>query len=142
MKASETIQHGLTGMNVPTEPIGSIPKSLRLIGAVTADGMVPGLDSLSDVAILKVIRENIKLGQQIFVAAIDPVDRRAETPEEVHDRVLEAAEHNPAEQRGTTDDCGGSSFCDDTTTTRDTAFAKIRTRIEGIALAATMLGGG
>jgi 5-methyltetrahydropteroyltriglutamate--homocysteine methyltransferase len=42
---------------------------------------------------------------------------------------------------GTTDDCGFAPFCDDTSTTRDTAFAKIRARVEGTALAAEILGG-
>ncbi len=54
---------------------------------------------------------------------------RVETPEEVRDRVLEAAEYIPVDQLGTTDDCGFSPFCDDTSTTRDTAFAKIRARV-------------
>ena len=39
------------------------------------------------------------------------------------------------EQLGTTDDCGFSPFCDDTSTTREKAFAKIRSRVEGTALA-------
>ena len=44
----------------------------------------------------------------------------------MRDRVLEAARYIPVEQLGTTDDCGFSPFCDDTSTTRDTAFEKIR----------------
>jgi 5-methyltetrahydropteroyltriglutamate--homocysteine methyltransferase len=43
-------------------------------------------------------------------------------------------------QLGTTDDCGFSPFSDDTSTTRETAFAKIRARVEGTALAAEILG--
>jgi 5-methyltetrahydropteroyltriglutamate--homocysteine methyltransferase len=49
--------------------------------------------------------------------------------------VLEAAEFIPLNQLGTTDDCGFSPFCDDISTTRETAFAKIKARIEGTALA-------
>jgi 5-methyltetrahydropteroyltriglutamate--homocysteine methyltransferase len=60
--------------------------------------------------------------------------------EEVRDRVLEAAEYIPLEQLGTTDDCGFSPFSDDTSTSRDTAFAKIRARVLGTALAAEQLG--
>jgi 5-methyltetrahydropteroyltriglutamate--homocysteine methyltransferase len=40
---------------------------------------------------------------------------------------------------GTTDDCGYSPFSDDTSTTRETAFAKIRARVEGTALASARL---
>ena len=41
---------------------------------------------------------------------------------------------------GTTDDCGFSPFSDDTSTTRDTAFAKIRARVLGTQLAEIQLG--
>jgi 5-methyltetrahydropteroyltriglutamate--homocysteine methyltransferase len=64
-----------------------------------------------------------------------------ETPEEIRDRVLEAAEYISVEQLGTCDDCGFSPFCDDVTTTRDTAFAKIRSRVLGTAMAEQELGG-
>jgi len=43
-------------------------------------------------------------------------------------------------QLGTTDDCGFSPFADDTSTARETAFAKIRARVLGTALAADALG--
>ena len=71
---------------------------------------------------------------------IAPIDPRVETPEEVRDRVLEAARYIPLDQLGTTDDCGFSPFSDDTSTTRDTAFAKIRARVRGTRLAAQALG--
>ncbi len=54
-------------------------------------------------------------------------------------RVLEAARFIPLEQLGTTDDCGFSPFSDDTSTTRATAFAKIRARVEGTHLAERVL---
>jgi 5-methyltetrahydropteroyltriglutamate--homocysteine methyltransferase len=76
----------------------------------------------------------------IFVGVIDPIDPRVETPEEVRDRVLEAAEHIPLERLGTCDDCGFSPFGDDTSTPRETAFEKIRARVEGTGLAAEKLG--
>ena len=41
---------------------------------------------------------------------------------------------------GTCDDCGFAPFSDDTSTSRETAFAKIRARVEGTHLAATELG--
>ena len=55
------------------------------------------------------------------------------------DRVLEAATYIPVAQLGTTDDCGFSPFCDDVSTTRETAFAKIRARVLGTALASQVL---
>ena len=70
----------------------------------------------------------------------DPIKSRVETPEEVRDRVLEAAEYIPLGQLGTTDDCGFAPFGDDTSTTRETAFEKIRARVTGTALAAEVLG--
>lgn len=79
-------------------------------------------------------------GQHVFVGVIDPLDARVETPEEVRDRVLEAAEYLPPERLGTTDDCGFAPFGDDTSTSRETAFAKIRARVLGTALAARTLG--
>jgi 5-methyltetrahydropteroyltriglutamate--homocysteine methyltransferase len=63
-----------------------------------------------------------------------------ETPEEVRDRVLEAAKVIPVESLGTTDDCGFSPFADDTSTSRDTAFAKIKSRVEGTLMASRSLG--
>jgi 5-methyltetrahydropteroyltriglutamate--homocysteine methyltransferase len=90
--------------------------------------------------VLKMIREYAKDEQRIFVGVIDPVDPRVETPEEVRQRVLEAAEYIPLERLGTTDDCGFAPFGDDTSRSRDTAFNKIRSRVVGTALAAKALG--
>jgi 5-methyltetrahydropteroyltriglutamate--homocysteine methyltransferase len=92
------------------------------------------------VRVLKSIREHLKADQRAFVGVVSPIDPHVDTPEEVRDRVLEAAEYIPLEQLGTTDDCGFSPFCDDTSTTRETAFAKIRARVEGTRLAAEVLG--
>jgi 5-methyltetrahydropteroyltriglutamate--homocysteine methyltransferase len=94
------------------------------------------------VRILKIIRDHMKTDQRIFLGVVAPIDPRVETPEEIRGRILEAAEYIPVEQLGTTDDCGFSPFCDDTSTSRDTAFAKIRARVLGTALAAETLGRG
>lgn len=91
--------------------------------------------------VLKIIRDNLKPEQMVFLGVINPIDQRIETPQEVRDRVMEAAEFIPAAQLGTCDDCGFSPFCDDTTTTRETAFAKIRARVEGTALASALIHG-
>ena len=91
-------------------------------------------------AVLETIRAHLRRGQQIFVGVTAPIDPTIETPEEVRDRVLEAAEYIPLDQLGTTDDCGFAPFSDDTSTARATAFAKIRARVEGTQLAAAQLG--
>jgi 5-methyltetrahydropteroyltriglutamate--homocysteine methyltransferase len=90
--------------------------------------------------VLKIIRQYLKPEQRVFVGVVAPIDPHIETPEEVRDRILEAAEYIPLEQLGTTDDCGYSPFSDDTSTSRDTAFAKIEARVRGTALAAEALG--
>jgi methionine synthase II (cobalamin-independent) len=79
-------------------------------------------------------------GQTVFVGVTDPIDPRVETPEEVCARVLEAAERLPADQLGTTDDCGFAPFGDDLSTARETAFAKIGARVAGTELASRELG--
>ena len=59
----------------------------------------------------------------------------APTTRAVVDRYL------PVDQLGSTDDCGFAPFCDDTSTTREMAFAKIRARVLGTAMATAILGG-
>ena len=90
--------------------------------------------------VLSAIGDNLRAGVRVFVGVVDPIDPEVETAQEVCDRVLEAAEYIPLDQLGTTDDCGFSPFADDTSTARETAFAKIRSRIEGTELAAQRLG--
>jgi 5-methyltetrahydropteroyltriglutamate--homocysteine methyltransferase len=90
---------------------------------------------------LEIIRKYRKSDQRVFVGVTAPVDPHIETPEEVKDRVVEASEYIPVEHLGTTDDCGFSPFSDDTSTSRDTAFAKIRARVLGTKLAEKVIGG-
>jgi 5-methyltetrahydropteroyltriglutamate--homocysteine methyltransferase len=90
--------------------------------------------------VLEIIRAHMKTEHHVFVGVVAPIDPHVETPEEVRDRVLEAAEYIPISQLGTTDDCGFSPFCDDTSTTREKAFEKIRARVAGTALASQILG--
>ena len=91
-------------------------------------------------AVLETVARNAKPDQRVFVGVTDPIDPEIETPEQVRDRVLLAARHIPLDRLGTTDDCGFSPFADDGSTARDTAFAKIRARVEGTRLAAEQLG--
>ena len=90
--------------------------------------------------VLRILGDHASGARRIFVGVIDPIDPRVETPEEVRDRVLEAARFIDPSHLGTTDDCGFSPFGDDTSTSRDTAFAKIRARITGTEMASSALG--
>jgi hypothetical protein len=111
-------------MTIPTEPIGSIPRPLQLIEAITkaGDNADPRLDLLYEEA----IRDTI----ECFEATGSPVISDGE----------QGKYYNPIDQLGTTDDCGFSPFSDDTSTTRETAFEKIRARVLVTALAAEMIG--
>jgi 5-methyltetrahydropteroyltriglutamate--homocysteine methyltransferase len=92
--------------------------------------------------VLRMIRDHMKPGQRVFIGVIAPINPRIETPEEVRDRIVEAAQYIPIAQLGTTDDCGFSPFSDDRSTPRETAFAKIRSRVAGTELASKLLGVG
>jgi 5-methyltetrahydropteroyltriglutamate--homocysteine methyltransferase len=84
---------------------------------------------------LKAIKEFSKPDQKIFLGVTNVLVPRIETPEEVRDLILEAAEVIPVNRLGTTDDCGFSPFADDVSTARETAFAKITARVRGTELA-------
>lgn len=91
------------------------------------------------VSVLESIRESIRPGQRIFLGVIDVLNPRIETPEEVRDLLLQAAEYIPFNQLGSTDDCGFSPFADDISTAREIAFEKIRARVDGTKLASEVL---
>ena len=90
--------------------------------------------------VLRILGEHARGDRRIFVGVTDPIDPSIETPEQVRDRVLEAAKFIDPEHLGTTDDCGFSPFGDDTSTSRDTAFAKIGARVTGTQMASRALG--
>jgi methionine synthase II (cobalamin-independent) len=147
-------------MKIPTEPIGSIRRPLELIEAITkaGDHADPELGPPYEAAIrdaiekfkatgsrervLKTLRQYPKPNGRAFVGVVSPIDLLVDAPEEVRDRVLEAAKYIPIEQLGTTDDCGFSPFSDDTSTTRETAFAEIRARVKATGLAEGIVGNG
>jgi hypothetical protein len=116
--------HRVNSMTIPTEPIGSIPRPLQSIEAITkaGDNADPTLDPLYEEA----IRDTI----ECFEATGSPVISDGE----------QGKYHNPIDQLGTTDDCGFSPFSDDTSTTRETAFEKIRARVLVTALTAEIIG--
>ncbi|MEM7351584.1 MAG: cobalamin-independent methionine synthase II family protein [Acidobacteriota bacterium] len=89
---------------------------------------------------LQLVGKHLRPDQRAFIGVIDVINEEVETDEVVRDRVLLAAEHIPVGQLGTTDDCGFSPFSDDIATSRDTAFAKIATRVRGTQLASEQLG--
>jgi 5-methyltetrahydropteroyltriglutamate--homocysteine methyltransferase len=91
-------------------------------------------------SVLKLIKEHAQPHQMIFVGVIDPINPKVETPEEVRDRILGAAGYIPLNQLGSSDDCGFSPFGDDTSTSRETAFEKIRARVTGTEMASQRLG--
>ncbi len=91
------------------------------------------------VRVLQMVARYLKPEQRAFIGVIDPLNPVVETPEEVCERVLEAARFIPLAQLGTTDDCGFSPFSDDVSTSRETAFAKIRSRVEGTRMASALL---
>lgn len=116
-------------------------------------GLLPGLFTLnagnfylqmaSEAApaqVLETVRDNLHPGTTVFIGVVDPIDPRIETPEEICDRIVEAAKYIPVDQLGSCDDCGFSHFGDDTSTSRDTVFEKIRARIVGTELASQQLG--
>jgi 5-methyltetrahydropteroyltriglutamate--homocysteine methyltransferase len=92
------------------------------------------------VKVLETAARHLRSGQILFIGVTDPINSAVETPEQVRDRILEAAAIIPVESLGTTDDCGFSPFADDTSTSRETAFSKIRSRVEGTRLADAALG--
>ncbi len=89
--------------------------------------------------VLAILGAHARDSRRIFVGVTDPCAATVETAEQVRDRVVEAARFIAPAHLGTTDDCGFSPFGDDVSTARDLAFAKIRARVEGTALAASML---
>ena len=88
------------------------------------------------------------VSQKAFIGVIDPLNPKVETPEEVCERLVEAAHIIGKDKIGATDDCGFSPFSIDVKPkhgqgpdfARDIAFQKIKARIEGAKLASEKLG--
>jgi 5-methyltetrahydropteroyltriglutamate--homocysteine methyltransferase len=86
----------------------------------------------------RIVARDVKAEQRAFIDDVN--DPRVVPPDEVCACVLQAARHIPLDRFDTTDDCGFSPFCDDVSIRREIAFAKIRARVEGTAMAARQLG--
>jgi methionine synthase II (cobalamin-independent) len=82
-----------------------------------------------------------------YIGVTNPQNPRVESPEEIRDTLLNAANFIPKQRLGATDDCGFSPFSIDEKPlhgspdyARDVAFQKITNRVEGARLAAAELG--
>jgi methionine synthase II (cobalamin-independent) len=85
--------------------------------------------------------------QTAYIGVTNPQNPRVESPQEIADQLIRAANFIPKEQIGSTDDCGFSPFSIDEKPNhgspdyaRDVAFRKITSRVEGSRLAAEKLG--
>jgi methionine synthase II (cobalamin-independent) len=104
--------------------------------------------------VYKIIGEQIRddadgVAQMAYVGVINPLNPGVESPEEVRDALIRAANFIPRERLGATDDCGFSPFSIDEKPNhgspdyaRDVAFQKITNRVAGTRLAAEKLGVG
>jgi len=85
--------------------------------------------------------------QMAYIGTTVTQSPRVESPQEIADNLIRAANFMPKEQIGSTDDCGFSPFSIDEKPNhgspdyaRDVAFDKIKSRVEGSRLAAEKLG--
>jgi methionine synthase II (cobalamin-independent) len=85
--------------------------------------------------------------QVCYVGVTNPGNPRVESPQEICDALVRAANFIPKERLGSTDDCGFSPFSIDEKPNygspdyaRDVAFQKIQNRVEGTRMAAERLG--
>jgi 5-methyltetrahydropteroyltriglutamate--homocysteine methyltransferase len=90
--------------------------------------------------VLGILGKHASGERRVFVGVVDPISAEVETAEKVRDRIVAAARHVDPSRLGSTDDCGFSPFADDLSTSRDLAFAKIASRIQGNAMASAILG--
>ncbi len=87
------------------------------------------------------------VAQVAFIGVINPQNPRVESPEEVCDDIVTAANYIDKQRLGATDDCGFSPFSIDVKpkhgspdVARDIAFEKITSRMKGAQIAADKLG--
>jgi len=87
------------------------------------------------------------VAQMCYIGVINPLNPRVESPDEVRNALVTAANYIPRERLAATDDCGFSPFSIDEKPNygspdyaRDVAFQKITNRVEGARAAAEALG--
>jgi len=103
-------------------------------------------------AVYKLIGEHSRddangVPQMCYVGVTNPQNPRVESPQEIRDALVRAANFIPKERLGATDDCGFSPFSIDEKPNhgspdyaREVAFQKIANRVRGTKLAAEQLG--
>ncbi len=87
------------------------------------------------------------VAQMCYIGVTNPGNPRVESPEEIRDALVRAANYIPKERLASTDDCGFSPFSIDEKPNhgspdyaRDVAFQKIKNRVEGTRMAGEQLG--
>ncbi len=102
--------------------------------------------------VYKIIGENLRsdadgVPQTAYIGVVNPLNPRVESPAEVRDALVRAANFIPRESLGATDDCGFSPFSIDEKPNhgspdyaREIAWQKITNRVEGTRAAAEKLG--
>ncbi len=102
--------------------------------------------------VLETIGKNLRsdadgVTQMAYLGVCNVSSPRAESPQEIADQLIRAANFIDKNQLGSTDDCGFSPFSIDEKPNygspdyaRDVAFEKIKARVEGSRLAAEKLG--
>ncbi|HEX4832792.1 MAG TPA: hypothetical protein VH478_17045, partial [Trebonia sp.] len=102
--------------------------------------------------VYKLIGDNLRddaggVAPMAYIGVINPLNPRVESPAEVRDALVRAANFIPRERLGATDDCGFSPFSIDEKPShgspdfaRETAWQKIASRVAGTRLAAEALG--
>jgi methionine synthase II (cobalamin-independent) len=95
------------------------------------------------------IGQHSRDGQMCYIGVTATVNPRPETPQEICDMLVRAADFIPKERLGSTDDCGFSPFSIDEKPNhgspdyaREIAFEKIANRVQGTRMAAEKLGVG
>ncbi len=101
--------------------------------------------------VYKIIADNLRseangVQQRAHIGVVNPQNPRVESPEEICNQLVRAADFIPKEQLGSTDDCGFSPFSIDEKPNhgspdyaRDVAFQKIANRVQGTRRAAAKL---
>ena len=89
--------------------------------------------------VLRLIGRIIRPFQRVFIGVVNPNSKILETPEQICELIVQAANFIPLEQLGTTDDCGFSPFADDVSTNRELVYQKIHARLAGTRLAEKIL---
>ncbi len=97
--------------------------------------------------IFESIGQHSRDDQMCYLGVTVTQSPRPESPQEICDMIVRAADFIPKERIGTTDDCGFSPFSIDEKPNhgspdyaRDIAFQKIKARVEGTRMAAEKLG--